>query len=68
MTLEKIQGKNEIPLNTEEVSYTTAPSFDNNDTQENSLPVENKTTAIVIAILTIPAIIFVFMILNSFPF
>lgn len=56
---------NEIPLNTEKVSYTSAPSFDTTDAQENSLPIENKTTAIVIAILTIPAIIFVFMILKS---
>ena len=55
---------NAIPLNHEEVSYTSEPNF--NITEEiTSLPVENKTTAIVIAILTIPAIIFVFMILKG---
>ncbi len=55
---------NTIPLNHEEVSYTSEPNFDITE-EITSLPVENKTTAIVIAILTIPAIIFVFMILKG---
>lgn len=54
----------EIPLNYEEVSYTSEPTFDTTE-EPSSLPVENKTTAIVIAILTIPAIIFVFLILKG---
>ncbi len=53
-----------IPLNYEEVSYTSEPNFDTPQ-EADSLPVENKTTAIVIAILTIPAIVFIFMILKG---
>ncbi len=55
----------EIPLNYEEVSYTSEPNFDSDNGNQTSIPIENKTTAIVIAILTIPAIIFVFMIIKG---
>lgn len=55
----------EIPLNNEQVSYTSEPSFGENNEINTSLPIENKTTAIVIAILTVPALIFVFMILKG---
>ncbi len=55
---------NPLPTNSEEVTYTTAPDF--NETEElTSIPLENSTTGIVIAILCVPALIFVFLILKG---
>lgn len=50
--------------NTENVIYRSNPTFESTKI-ETSLPIEDKTTTIIIAILCIPAIIFVFMILKS---
>ena len=57
---------NAIPENTENVTYIPYPEF--GKVEENSdfaLPEENKTTTLVIAILCVPALIFVFMILKN---
>lgn len=55
-----------IPVNHEEVVYTTSPDFSHDKTNEvQSLPVESKSTWIVIAVLSVPAIIFLIMILKS---
>ena len=55
-----------MPLNTEEVTYTEAPDFSaNTDTNATSLPIEDRTTYIVIAVLTIPALIFVFLMIKG---
>ncbi len=50
--------------NTENVSYTTNPSFTETKPSK-SLKMENNSTKIIIAILCVPALIFVFMILKS---
>jgi len=56
-----------IPTNTEEVTYISNPTFlepiENNNT--NSINLNSNTTSIIVGILTIPAIIFVFMILKN---
>lgn len=53
-----------IAENSEEVVYTSNPTFEVIET-ETSLPLADKTTTIIIAILCVPALIFVFMILKS---
>jgi len=55
----------EIPLNTEQVVYTSSPNFDPPTNQETALPLKNKTTMFVIAVLSIPALIFMFMIFKN---
>ncbi len=52
-------------LNEEEVIYTTYPEFNKKPEDSKTLPLESKTTGIIIGILSIPALIFVFMILKS---
>ncbi len=54
-----------IPTNTEEVEYTLAPSFEEEEQNQNALPMENKATGIVIAILSIPACLFVYLLFKS---
>ncbi|MBE7076977.1 MAG: hypothetical protein E7374_03720 [Clostridiales bacterium] len=55
-----------MPENNEEVVYSTTPPFQKLDIkEEKSLPVKSKTTGIVIAILTLPAIIFAIMIFKN---
>ncbi len=56
-----------IPINSEEVAYTTNPDFSYTK-EETALPVESKTTLIVIAILCVPALIFVLMFLKGAKF
>ncbi len=57
----------EIKLNTEEVTYTSSPNFNaQNSTQTpTTLPLKNKTTGIIIAILCLPAGAFVFLIIRN---
>lgn len=56
----------EIPENTEEVTYIPYPEFGKiEENTDIALPTESKTTTLVIAILCVPALIFVFMILKS---
>lgn len=50
-----------ITLNTEEVTYTNSPTFEKEIDQPTSLPVENKTTGLIIVVLSIPAIICVYL-------
>ncbi len=58
-----------LPLNTEEVTYTTSPDFHVSEAEEiTSLPVESKTTWIVVMVLSVPAIIFLIMILKTAKF
>ena len=54
-----------ITLNTEEMSYTTAPDFTPKQAEPTALPMKNKTTGIVIAILSVPACLFVYLIARS---
>ena len=54
-----------IALNTEEVTYTTSPDFGSTESSDTSLPLDSNATGIIIAVLSIPALIFVFMILKS---
>ncbi len=53
-----------LPKNSEEVVYTTAPDFGETETP-NALPIDNSATAIIIAILCVPALIFIFLILKG---
>lgn len=56
----------QITENTEEFEYTSAPNFSaQSQPITESLPAENKTTGIIILIITIPALIVLFMILKS---
>ena len=56
-----------FPTNTEEVTYISNPTFKDEYTETNptSLDLQSNTTAIIIGIITIPALIFVFMILKN---
>ncbi len=54
-----------IPTNKEEVIYIANPSFAKTEEPSTSLPVESKTTWIVIAILSVPALIFILMFLKG---
>ena len=56
-----------LPKNTEEVTYVSNPTFTNENiqTNQNSLDLNSNTTAIIIGIVTIPALIFMFMILKN---
>lgn len=56
---------NPFPNNSEEVEYTLAPDFTPKQPEQTALPIENKTTSIVIAILSIPACLFVYLIMRS---
>lgn len=53
-----------ITDNTEDVSYISGPSF-GPPQEEQSLPINDNTTTIVVCILSVPALVFVFMILKS---
>lgn len=57
--------QNPLPINSEEVEYTLAPNFEQQQAINTALPIENKTTGIVIAILSVPACLFVYLILRS---
>lgn len=54
-----------IPTNNEPVTYITNPEFFEEPEQQTSLPVESKTTWIVIAVLSVPAVIFILMFLKG---
>lgn len=58
----------QMPINSENVEYTTAPTFEPETNNQTSLPIQNKTTGIVIAILSIPACLFVYLIMRSSKF
>ncbi len=55
----------EIQPNTEELTYTTNPSFEKPKPPTNTIPVTNNAVGIVIAILSIPALIFVFLLMKG---
>ena len=58
-----------LPENSEEVTYTTSPDFSIQESKNlETMPVESKTTWIVIVVLSIPAIVFLIMILKSAKF
>lgn len=54
-----------IPQNTEEVEYITNPTFEKPQAPTNTIPITNNTVGIVIAILSIPALVFVFLIIKG---
>lgn len=54
-----------LPSNTETLEYTTAPNFNISQSEQTALPLENKTTGIIIAILSIPACLFVYLLFKS---
>lgn len=54
-----------IEPNTEEVVFTTNPTFEKPKQTTNTIPVTNNTVGIVIAILSIPALIFVFLLMKG---
>ena len=56
---------NEIPLNNEKVEFTNNPTFEEDIPQINSIPITNNSVGIIIGILSIPALIFVFMIMKG---
>lgn len=58
---------NAIPENTEEITFIANPTFYEEDeiTNTNSIPLNSNVTSIIIGILTIPALIFIFMIIKS---
>lgn len=53
------------PLNTEAVTYATNPNFGEIEEPTNALPMENKTTSVVIAVLCVPAVLFAFLMLKN---
>lgn len=55
----------QLPINSEEISYTTEPNFNAIEPEKTSLPLENKATGIVIAILSVPACLVVYLIMQS---
>ena len=55
----------EILPNTEQVSYTTNPNFNPKPTEPKTLPLENKTTGIIIAILSLPAAVFIMLVFKN---
>lgn len=57
-----------IPQNKENVTYTDLPVFNKPSEEKTSIPVESKTTGVVIAILCVPALIFVFLVVKSSKF
>ena len=56
---------NEIPLNNEKVEFTNNPTFEVIITPVKSIPITNNSVGIIIGILSIPALIFVFMIIKG---
>lgn len=54
-----------IEPNTEEVVFTTNPTFEKPKQTTNTIPVTNNAVGIVIAILSIPALIFVFLLMKG---
>lgn len=55
----------DLPTNNETLEYTALPDFEQQTQQNSALPLENKTTGIVIAILSIPACLFVYLIMRN---
>jgi len=51
--------------NTEELNYISNPTFEVNTQITNSIPQNNNSVGIIIGIISIPAIIFVFMLMRS---
>ena len=57
-----------IPPNKENVTYTDIPVFTKPVEEKTSMPIESKTTAVVIAVLCVPALIFLFLVVKSSKF
>ena len=54
-----------LPINLEEVSFVENPTFTIETEAKNSVDLNSNTTAIIIGIITVPALIFVFMIIKN---
>lgn len=54
-----------IPLNTEEVVYISNPTFGENHKEITAIPVESKTTWLIIAVLTLPVLVFILLLLKG---
>ncbi len=56
---------NNIPLNTENLTYIDNPTFEKLEKVYSTLPSKNNNLAIIVLILSFPAIIFLYMILKN---
>lgn len=54
-----------IPTNNEQVEYVSNPSFEIKQEPQNTIPKNSNVVGIIIAIMSIPAVIFVFMLLKG---
>ena len=54
-----------LPINTEEVEYTNNPTFSTTIEPVKSIPITSNYVGIIIAILSIPALIFIFMVMKG---
>lgn len=56
-----------LPINTEEVTYMSNPTFisEKVENENNSISFNSNTTAVIVGIITIPALIFIFMIIKN---
>ena len=57
-----------IVSNTEEITYITNPTFEVQTQSTNTIPITNNAVGIIIGILSVPALIFVFMIMKGTKF
>ena len=56
---------NPIPSNTEEIKYINNPTFEPVKTQINTIPEDSNAVSIIVGVLSIPAIIFLFLLLRN---
>ena len=54
-----------LPINTEDVTYISNPTFQENEQETQSIPLNNNVVPIIIGILCVPALIFVLMIIKG---
>ena len=57
-----------IVSNTEEITYITNPTFEVQTQSTNTIPITNNAVGIIIGILSVPALIFVFLIMKGTKF
>ncbi len=55
----------EMAPNTEEVEYIASPLFTAPPQKQTTIPIEKKTTGIIVGVLCVPAILFLFMIIKG---
>jgi len=57
--------QNPLPENTEELNYITNPTFEIATEPSNTIPITSNSLGIIIAILSIPALIFMFILMKG---